>query len=398
MLYGCGIFRNAKQEHLFTIVLHGINCSLIYRMTGSLLAALLYLFNPINNQTVLWLNGRRYAISILAVLLAWNFWALAPFMAAFCAWLHVTGIALPLLFLWTPFWLVVPFAGAGVGIVGLKRIRSEIKARASAFNAGSEYQKLSWKKLIIYVKTIGFQFFNCLIPNKPAMYNNFLYYYSQTEEGNRDAYSFNFDFWKGIAVLLFLIFDHSFWAFWFVLFISQWCGIFTVTMLASDRYCSLPNVGVMVLLATYIGKLPAPYDTAVAVGFLVFYAVKYQPLFIAYRNAENFHQYHINIFPDGVHARYFLSKFFLAKKDPFQAFGVIRQGMRYRPYDFKLLLGFIECLFVLGKPQSALNAMEIAEKHVPYCEVEDTKNLFDGIRKQYEPILNRAQRRRGFKT
>ena len=39
--YSCGIFRNEKQEHLFTIILHGVNCSLIYRMTGSLLATLL---------------------------------------------------------------------------------------------------------------------------------------------------------------------------------------------------------------------------------------------------------------------------------------------------------------------------------------------------------------------
>jgi hypothetical protein len=387
-MYGCGFFRNAKQEHLFTIILHGINCSLIYKITGSLLAALLYLFNPINNQTTLWLNGRRYAFSVLAVLLAWAFWPIAPFMAVFCGWLHVTGIMFPLLFLWTPFWWAVPFAGTVAWFFGFKKIRDHIKYRASAFNHGSEYQKITWKKLIIYVKTIGFQFLNCVFPNKPAMYHNFMYYYSQTEEGNKEAYSFNFDFWKGVAVLGFLAYDHSFWSFWFVLFISQWCGIFTVTMLASDRYCSLPNVGAMMLLATYIGKIPAPYNTAVAAGFLVFYAVKYQPLFFAYRNVLNFHQYHLNIYPDGVNSRFFLSKIHIAMKDPYQAFGVIRQGMRYRPYDFKLLLGFIECLFILGKVKSALKAMDFTEKHVPYGEAEDTKNLFDGLRKQFRAEYN----------
>lgn len=393
--YGGGIFQNAMQEHFFTIVLHGVNCSLIYRMSGSILAAMLYLINPINNQTTIWLNGRRYALSVLFVLLAWNFWWTAPAMAWLCSLVHVSGMPFPLLFLWTPFWPAVPFAGAIMAFLGRGHVIKKTIGRKRDFKNGNENQKLSWKKSIIYIKTIGYQFFNCILPVKPAMYHDFLFYFSQNEEGTKKGYSLNFDFWKGLSACALLgyliVFQHSFWAFWFVLFISPWCNVYSVTMNASDRYCSLANVGVMVLLAQYLTKLPDPYRTAAICAIGVFYVLKYWPLFFAYRNVENFHQYHINQQPNIINPRFFLYKIYLAKKDPYQAYAVIRQGMRYRPYDFKLLLGFIECLFALGKPISALRAMEVCEKHIPDLEVEDCKHLFAGIRKQYAREYKKLQ-------
>jgi hypothetical protein len=388
--YGAGAFRNAMQDHIFTVALHGVNCCLIYLAAvpllgpWALLAALFYLINPINNQTVLWLNGRRYALSVLFVLIAWNFWWTAPAMAFLAAYVHVTGMMLPFLALWTPLWPIVPVLAGLVGLGGWDWVAGRLDSRKSDFKPENENQKIHPKKIILYVKTLGYQFLNCVFPNKPAMYHDFLFYFSSTEEGNKDGYALNWDFWKGIAVIVFLAWDHSFWSFWFVLFISQWCNIYQVTMNASDRYCSLPNVGVMVLLVKYLMMVPDPFR-AVAIGAVAaFYIVKYQPLFIAYRNVENFHLYHIAQQPDIINPRFFLSKIYIARKDPHQAFGVIRQGMRYRPYDFKLMLGFIECMFLFGKPKAALKAMDICEKHTPLNEAEDCKALFDGLRKQHQ--------------
>jgi hypothetical protein len=385
-MYGAGFFKNAWADHLATIILHGVNCSLIYRMTGHLEIALLYLINPINNQTVLWLNGRRYALSLLAVLVAWNFWPAAPAMAMFTAWLHVSGVVFPLLFLTTPFWWVVPVLAIIVFLAGRKKILSKIRARKAAY-ASKESFKFNPKKIILYIKTVGYHFFNCILPNKPAMYHDFLMYYGATKEGNKDAFAFNLDFWKGVAVLAFLAFDHSFYALWFLLFVSPWCNIYQVTMTASDRYCSIPNVGAMALLYKY--AMMTPYGNEILLCFAVFYLVKYQPLFHAYKNVETFHHYHIAINPATVNSRFFLSKIFLAKKDPFSAFGMIRQGMQHKPTDFKFLLGFIECLFALGKRQSAFKAMEFTEKHIPFGEEEDCKNLFDGIRNQFPEEYNK---------
>lgn len=393
--YGAGIFRNKTQEHFFAVALHGVNCSLVYHLAVkfshnpamALLASMLYLVNPINNQTVIWLNGRRYALTILCVLIALNFWWTAPAMAVMIPWLQVSGFLFPIMFLFTPAWPIVPLLAALLSIFGGRKVVDNIRNRRKDFKAGNENQKLTWKKSILYVKTVGYHFFNCVLPVKPAMYHTFLFYFSLTEEGTKNGYAINKDFWKGAGVLALLgyliIGQHSFWAFWFLLFISPWCNIYQVTMNASDRYCSLPNIGVMALLAEYLLKLPEPYRTAAICAFGSFYVVKYQPLFIAYRNLENFYLYHINQQPDIINPRFFLAKLYHAKKDHFSAFAVIKQGMRYHPYDFKLLLGFIECLFTLGKPISALRAMEVCERHVPPLEVEDTKNLFAGIRKQY---------------
>ena len=406
--YSCGIFRNAKQEHLFTLLLHGVNCSLIYRMTGSLLATLLYLINPINNQTAIWLNGRRYAISLFAVLIAWNFWYLAPIMMLYL-YFHVSIAPMPLLFMFSPMWLLTPLLIAIGSIFGFKRVVSHTKSRGSQYQDCNENKFIRWKKIILYVKSVGYNFINCVLPLKPSMYHDFLYYFSSTYEGNKDGYSFNLDFWKGVAVVgllsYLIIWQHSFWAFWYVIFISPWCNIRQVTMNASDRYCSIPNVGVMCLLAEYLIKLPDPYRIMAISFFACLYILKYCPLFMAYRNVENFFLYHINLQPNLINPRFFLSKHYLFKRDPFSAFAVIKQGMKYRPYDFKFLLAFIECLFALGKPKAAFKAMDVAEKHIPIGEEIDTQKLFSGLRSQFnfkkvyhnngQPYVNPDKKKKG---
>ena len=373
--YGAGMFYQPRWDHIIQVILHGINCSLIVRSFG-LPIAILYLINPINNQTVLWLNGRRYALNVLCVLIAWNFWWTAPFMALIGIQIHVAGMMMPLLFLWTPYWIVIPPLALVKGIIGRRWIFGRIKFRKDDFKAGNENQVIRPKKIIIFVKTIGYQFWNCIWPNNPAMYHDFLFYFSATEEGTEEGYRLNWDFWKGCAVLLFLAYDHSFASFWFVIFIAQWCNVYQVTMNASDRYTCLAGIGVMALIVKYTN----PYVWLV---LAVFYIVKYQPLFMAYKHVENFHLYHISQRPDIINPRFFLSKIYIARKDPYSAFALIKQGMRYRPHDFKLMLGFIECMFALGKPMAALKAMEICEKYIPLHEEEDTTNLFTGIRKQF---------------
>lgn len=389
--YGAGMFYQPRWDHLATIVLHGINCSLICRAFG-LPVALLYLINPINNQTVIWLNGRRYALATLCVLIAWNFWWTAPFMAFVGIQIHITGAMMPLLFLWTPYWIVLPFVAGISFIMGRRWIPEKILQRRADFKPGNENQKITWKKLIIFVKTIGYQFWNCILPNKPAMYHDFLFYFSSTDAGTKEGYKLNWDFWKGCLVITFLAYDHSFFAFWFVLFIAQWCNLYQVTMNASDRYTCLACIGVMALVVKYAVMLP--FGNYVIVALAVFYIVKYQPLFMAYRNVENFHLYHITQQPDIINPRFFLSKIYIARKDPYSAFAVIKQGMRYRPHDFKMMLGFIECLFELGKPTSALKAMEICEKYIPFGEEKDCKALFDGIRKQFSREYDALQKSR----
>ena len=83
-----------------------------------------------------------------------------------------------------------------------------------------------------------------------------------------------------------------------------------------------------------------------------------------------------------------MSKLYLRVNDPWQAFAVVRQGQRYRPHDFKLLLRFIECMFALGKPTSAMKAVEVAEKYIPYGEQADTEKLFKDMKEQVATYMD----------
>lgn len=386
--YGAGFFKNAYQEYAFNISLHYINCCLIYHMSHSLIASLLYLCNPINNQTVLWMNGRRYALSILSVLLIWNWHILALVLFPAIAWLHVSGLACLALFLYTPYWPLIPLAVIPMFFVFKQTWWETFKSRKNEFKAGNENQNFTWKKLILYVKSVGYNFVNCIFPVKPAMYHNFLFYFSNDPENTEQGYSFNYDFYKGLLVIGFLgymiVAQHSFWAFWFLLFISPWCNLYQVTMNASDRYCSLANVGAMILLAELITHLPGQYQFPVIFSFIIFYCLKYQPLFRGYTTIENFYLYHLYQQPDLVNPRYYLGKHYLDNNDIYSAFATIKVGLKYRPYDFKFLLAMMEILFQLGKIESGLKVMGVAEKCLPPLEIEDGKVFFDTLRIKFK--------------
>lgn len=400
--YGAGAFKDPKQEYAFTLGIHYINCCLIYHMSGSLIGSLLYLSNPINNQTAIWLNGRRYALSILAVLLFWNWKILGIIAFPFCSWVSITGIAAPLLLSWTPYWYVIPIAGIIAFFVFKTRLIDVFKGRKSEFKEGNENQNLNWRKSILYVKSVGYNFVNCIFPSKPAMYHNFLFYFSNNEQDNEKGYALDVDFYKGVAVLAFLgymmIAQHSFWAFWFLLFISPWCNIYQITMNASDRYCSLANVGAMLMMAGMINQIPSPYNTAIFVGFMVYYFCKYQPLFRAYMSVEKFYLYHLYIQPDLVNPRFYLARYYLENHDLYSAFSTIKTGLKYRPHDFRFLLCMMECLFQLGKIEPALKVMEVAQKNCPTLEIEDCKDFFDSLKERFKKeidLINTQNKLRG---
>lgn len=404
-LHGAGVFRNRVQEHFFTLAVHYINCCLIYKVSGSLLASLLYLCNPVNNQVALWLNGRRYQIGILCALLIWNFkWLFIP-LYAFAVWIHVGIVALPILVMFTMptlYGLVSSILGAAVLYVfGWKKISGRFKSRRKDFAKDNELQKLRPGKLVVYVKCLGFYFFHTILPNKPRMYHEFMYYFSRYPSEIKRGYSFNFEFFKGLAVVAFIGYEifvqYNVWAIWWIVFISQWCMVVTVTQNVADRYCSLAGVGLMVILAKYVNLLPAPYMHIVYTFLFTFYILRYLPLFWAYQNIDNFHKYHINIQPDAIESRSLQAVRYLRMNDAFSAFAVLKVGLRYRPNDFKLLITMSQTFFALNLPEKGLQVLDIAGKYIPVGEEEDFRREAEKIRNHPGlggRALNRDQRRK----
>lgn len=398
-LYGAGMLRNPREEHALNLAIHFVNSCLILKAT-SFMPALLFLVSPVNNQLAIWINGRRYAISILLALLAWNFPHLFLPAYALASWLHISAVALPVMFLAAGHWPLVLLGGALFVLCGWKRARSIFLFRKSEYFTNETYL-LAPRKAIIYIKSLGWYFCHTIFPNKPLMYHEFLYHYNTNLEAKKKAYSINFDFVKGLAVLAFIVFEiiahHNLWAVWWLVFISQYCGVVTVTMNVADRYCSLAGIGLMVILCQYLNLIPSPYREMAYTALMTFYVTRYQPLFKAYRSIHDFYNYHFHIQPDGVYARFYQADRFMAMKRPLMAYAVLREGLFYRPKEFKLIMKMALLCLDLRKYEDALKFIAEAEKYIPLGEEEKAAEMFteirDAIAQITPPPPNRHQRR-----
>lgn len=92
--YGCGAFLNPKYDHAVTVVLTAILGCCINWAFGSFWVALLYVVHPANHQINIWMNGRRYQVSLILGLLAMTFPAVGGLLYPLAVWVH--PIAMPL--------------------------------------------------------------------------------------------------------------------------------------------------------------------------------------------------------------------------------------------------------------------------------------------------------------
>jgi hypothetical protein len=273
--------------------------------------------------------------------------------------------------------------GAGIGY---KEIIGKFSARREDFKEGNINQEISYRKIILYIKSVGWYVKNIIIPDKPSMYNNFMDEFGYTKEAEKKAYSFNDEFYFGLLVFLSLGYlaavTDNLWAFLFLLFITPWCNLYQVTMNAADRYQTIAGCGVMVLLAQGLLLLPGDIRLIVVSGLACFYLTRYTPLFDAYKSVERYHQYHLMIDRYLVSPRMFLCKIWLARKDPLSAYAMAKDGLRYRPTNFKMLLCLWDALWAMGNIKKSLQVLAVAEKYIPIGEEEDTKRFFGQIREQ----------------
>ena len=395
--YGAGVFKDSFTDHLFTLLLNGVNVMLVYKVTGSFLVSLLWLFNPINNQLSIWMNGRRYALSMMFVLIGLIFKPIFLPLYLIAIWLHVISAPAIILLLGTKYIFLFPAALFAFKMFGYKRFKDQLLNRKKAFSKTNELQKITPKKIIIYIKSMGYNFVNTLMPI-PRMYNQHLYYFSRYEWSIKKGYSLNKEFWKGAIVCLFLAYEvlicQNIWALWFVLFISQWNGICTVTMNAADRYCTLPAIGLMMVLNKYITYLPYEYQIIAYTSIMTVYVMKYNRLFKAYQTKETFWRYHIEIQPDCPDSRSLYAQKVM-HREPEKAFTLIKDGLKYRPKDFKLLINMVQCLLRVGRNKEALEVLKIVEPLVPLGEEQDSVEEFEKLRESLKPVPkpNRKQRR-----
>lgn len=386
--YGAGSFKNEYLDRAFTIVLFTSICLLIYKAFGSneisFLASLLYALNPINNQISMWRNGRRYQVVIIISLIIINNWKLF-FLYLAVPFLQVTAIPLPFVFIKNPLVALVSAMGITLFVVATwdrTSFGSFFKHRFKKIPHG-EKLRIKPQKFIVMVKTLGFYLINSIIPTTKFMYYDYLQLYDLTKEGTDEAYRINCDFVFKLCLLLCFIGYGAYvrgfigWCVycWFI-FTLPWSNIITITQTFTDRYCSLPAVFGMIVLANAIIDYPL-----IITAILIVYAMVNILQMNMYREAESFLRFHTYYLPKSIDARSYWAVNLIANKDMLEAYSLLRYGYRHFPdnYKFNILLAKISSVI---KPDQCHYFLDKSEKHMYINEVDRCTKEINHLRKQ----------------
>lgn len=359
-----------EVDHLFALTIHLAICLLMYHDFHSLWAVLLYSSASLTMHTAVWLNGRRYAINILLTLLIVAFgkiWWVALPLYFITPWFHLTALFAPILFM--PWWGLA--LAPVVLFIFRKRIIPHIKGRLEQiFECDRKYFKPT--RIIVIIKTYGFYFFKMIVPGMTRVCYGFLYTWGETPEGDRDAYAFNMDFFKGICalVLSFIIpyfFQRDLWLFWAFTILStlQWCNIICATQIVADRYVCLPNLFMCLFLSRL---LPHP----LVIGLVVYNVCCIRTSFRCFVNIPSMFQYHFYHCPFITLVNKEYIAFCIKTGDYIKAYTLTKECLSYNPNDFALLHAACVCAKAANDRKMAREYADRAEKHL-YIGQEQTQ-------------------------
>lgn len=400
LLYGGGTLgQNIKIDHIFQTALHALVCVLIYLAFGknniSFWAAILYAFHPINNQTAIWLNGRRYVVNIILVLMMLIIgWPYALLLYPVTGLFQISAIAAPVLFGWQGL-LITCF---GIPILFYRFWCVTFQIRYSKVPAGAR-KDYRFRRIIPIIKSYGYYFFSMLVPRQRLFYSQFLDSWGITKEGNEHAYKLNNHFYEGIIALsvtaLMAIQFNPFFVLFMFLSIFQWCNLITATMTVADRYASLPNIFMMYFVSTLIHQVAGDFTIPILVGLSVYYLRNLYATMKMYEDLDAFYRYHIYFDPAGVSARSFAISELINQGDNIRALNHVQEGLAYRPKDFKFLYYAALCMFTFKEYNSASKYLDQAEQNY-YLGQEDRlqsliNKLRNGITDRLNPVSQKKQ-------
>lgn len=382
-----------KKEHAFTIFLHTMICVLIYLTLGvnhiSFWAAMLYACHPINNQTSIWLNGRRYAINIILVLMMMLIPILSPILYLMTGLLQVTAFFAPTILIAHSLWIMalIPLFIA----IGWKKINSKCNSRISPL-ANGDLKNFRWSRLIVVVKTFGFFVSKMIFPQVCCMQYPDRFNWGLTQEGNKNAYAIDKDFSKGIFfIILFLsliVFlpNLSFKsiAIFTFLAILQWCAILPIVQILSDRYMSLPNVFMMFFLS-YLSSFSGIFYIPIMVLIIAYYLLCLSIVMPMYKNIMSYYDYHIHNHPQIPWPRTLLIADLFSEGKNDLASSLTFEGLKINQKDYSLLMWGSIMSLIKGQLDHAESFLKEAEKNF-YIGQEDKQileiyNMRENIRK-----------------
>lgn len=360
-----------RYDHGFTLFLHILTSILIYFAFGgnyiSLAAALMYSCNPMNTQTSVWLNGRRYLMTVIVVLLMMLTKPFGFIIYFLTPLFQLTGFFAPILYADSHpiFLLGMPI----LLIVVYKNIQEKEKQRLEKVHA-TDYKKISLGRILVVIKSIGFNFYHIIFPGIVRMHYKCLYWWGRTEEGNKEAYSFNYEAIKGFSAIALMIlglfiFNKPMWIF-MCLSIIQWCCIFVFYQYNTDRYMSMANPFMMYFIAltsfTYLGH----YWFIIPLCFCIYYISCLIPSLNQYKNMQYFFDHHRYFDPELPNIRLEEVKG-LMRKDSFpariRAMCLMHEAViRHKTTDYNSLVFAAEVTRLWGNLEEADQLFKIAKE------------------------------------
>ena len=370
---GFGEATSVQIDHAFSIFLQCVICVLMYADFHSLWAVLLFASSSITTHIAVWLNGRRYAVNIILVLLmvlcinAGGYWRILalPLYAA-TPLFHMTAFFAPVLY-----WPSLP-ALVLLLAVFWKPLYAKVMVRLdSIFDCDRKYLKP--KRIIVVIKTYGFYFFKMILPLQTRTCYGFLYMWGETPEGDKDAYAINMAFWKGIAGLVLTIIGTIFlpsslrpYAIFMGLSTLQWCNIINATQVVADRYGCMPLVFMSVILSHF---LPWQVCMVIVAINVCFTSQSYR----MYENIQGMFDYHFFNWPNVTLVNKEYIAWCIKQGDYIKAYTLTRECLRYNPTDFALLHAGAVCARVANDRPTARKYAEIASNHLYYGQEEVQK-------------------------
>lgn len=282
---------DVRVEHAITLGLHLIAAYLV-GITFNWPTALLWMIAPTNIQQSVWLNGKRYILAAICVLLAVQWLPWSAVYLPIGAYFHYGAVPALVFAPWAliPAGLAFLYPPMRTKYCGWYRSRYRIDGVVE-----SELVRLTPKKLIVAVKVYGFYFWKVLLPFKNTYFYRFMDGFGISKSGTEDGYKLDWMFVRGLAAIAVTIagmFTPAKWGLiWWAVFISMWCHLLThVTQAVADRYTYLASIGLVTALVSVV-------PTEIYWVVLGLYLISTHTALPQYRDIETFFQYNIMFEP-----------------------------------------------------------------------------------------------------
>ena len=360
-------YSNPQVEHLLVILLHTANCILIYLVFGasniSFTAALWFAFLPSNNQVSIWLSGKGYGTATFLCIVMWwlKAWGFIPFL---CTYFYgVSALLMPLIFIPYGYWylsLLIPI----LFFINRKNISRVLNTRLAIITESQK--RISLKKITLSIKTFGYYLTHCLFPRRLGMYHTFLASYGLSKDDDECWLKINDKyFWLGVISIIVvtsgIISDYSgvrFGLIWFCLGIGLWLNLKMINQPIGERFCYLPNVGLMLALAHLVNG-----NTILITAFSVYYATRLWLHMGAYKDDFKFTEYNLYDvnYPDQFTAWRMKGNSERNLGRPFKALESYYAGFLVRPRDLQINFLIAQLLAGIGFYNEAIEHLDKAE-------------------------------------